>query len=270
MSSGALAQRRHAHADDRERGSRGPRGNALAATSARRSRLVAATTRTSTRCVVRCAADRPHRPLVERAQQRRLQLERQLADLVEEERAAVGLREGAAAIGDRAGERALARGRTAPTRSARRGTAPQSNTTNGPSLRGEWLWISSAISSLPVPVSPSISTVASVAATSSSSRNSRRILGSRPTSEPKLSCSDGARSTSSSSGRNLSTVLPSLISAPKPSVSSLKREPWTNEPLVEPRSRSTTTWSDRDRCRGACARSSGRTAAHRSRRPSRP
>ena len=145
------------------------------------------------------------------------------------------------------------------------GTAPQSNTMNGPSLRGLWRWISSASSSLPVPVSPSISTVASVAATSSSTRNSRRSFASRPTSEPKLSFSDGARSTSSSSGRYFSTVLPIVTSVPKASVSSLKREPCTNDPLVEPRSRSTSPPRPA-RCRGACARWSGPTAARRSRR----
>ena len=39
------------------------------------------------------AADRAHGPLLQRAQQLRLQRERQLADLVEEQRAAVGLHE---------------------------------------------------------------------------------------------------------------------------------------------------------------------------------
>ena len=52
------------------------------------------------------AADRPDALLVDRAQQRRLHRRRQLADLVEEQRAAVRLLEGAAPIGHRAGERA--------------------------------------------------------------------------------------------------------------------------------------------------------------------
>ena len=52
------------------------------------------------------AADRPDALLVDRAQQRRLHRRRQLADLVEEQRAAVRLLEGAAPIGHGAGERA--------------------------------------------------------------------------------------------------------------------------------------------------------------------
>ena len=72
---------------------------------------------------------------LERAQKTRLQLERQLADLVEEQRAAVRLH-----------ERAVARLR-APVNAPRAwpnsslsmsdaGTAAQSNTTNGPCARG--------------------------------------------------------------------------------------------------------------------------------------
>ena len=61
-----------------------------------RSRLVAAITRTSTRMRPR-AADALELALLEHAQQLRLQLERQLADLVEEERAAVGQLEAARA-----------------------------------------------------------------------------------------------------------------------------------------------------------------------------
>ena len=119
-----------------------------------------------------------------------------------------------------------------------RGTEPQSNTTNGPSLRGEWLWISSAISSLPVPVSPSISTVAVVAATSSSSVNICRILVSPPTIVPNAVCALGSGSTISSSGRNLMTVRPSFTSAPNPIEIFSNREPWMNVPLVDPQSTS--------------------------------
>ena len=53
-------------------------------------------------------ADRPHRALLDRAQQLRLHRQRQVADLVEEQRAAVGRLEEAFAIVHRAGERALA------------------------------------------------------------------------------------------------------------------------------------------------------------------
>ena len=53
-------------------------------------------------------ADRPHRPFLDRAQQLRLHRQRQVADLVEEERAAVGRLEEAFAVVVGAGERALA------------------------------------------------------------------------------------------------------------------------------------------------------------------
>ena len=52
------------------------------------------------------AADAPHLPGLEHAQEVRLQLERQLAELVEEQRPAVRLHEVAVALGDGAGERA--------------------------------------------------------------------------------------------------------------------------------------------------------------------
>ena len=80
---------------------------ALARAWPARSRLVAATTRTSTsgRSSTPDALDLA---ALERAQQLGLQVQRQLADLVEEERAAVRLLEGApCARRDRAGERAL-------------------------------------------------------------------------------------------------------------------------------------------------------------------
>ena len=52
-------------------------------------------------------ADPDDDPLLERAQQLHLQRERHLADLVEEQRAAVGRLELALLVGDRAGEGAL-------------------------------------------------------------------------------------------------------------------------------------------------------------------
>ena len=63
-------------------------------------------TRTST-LTLAGAADRLDDLLLERAQHLGLRLEAHVADLVEEQRAAVGQLELAAAIGDRAGERAL-------------------------------------------------------------------------------------------------------------------------------------------------------------------
>ena len=55
----------------------------------------------------RVVADAAHLALLQRAQQLHLQRQRQLADLVEEERAAVGLLEQSLPLGGRAGERAL-------------------------------------------------------------------------------------------------------------------------------------------------------------------
>ena len=75
----------------------------LLANGLARSRLVAAITRTSTCCGVR-AADTVEFALLEDAQQFRLNVERQLADFVQEDRSAVGQFEAADAAGDGAGE----------------------------------------------------------------------------------------------------------------------------------------------------------------------
>ena len=90
----SIAQRRQLDAHHGQADGRGRRGIARLRTSAARSRLVAAMTRTSTRRYVD-AADRLDLPSLQRAEKLRLQLERQLADLVEEDGAAVGLLEGA-------------------------------------------------------------------------------------------------------------------------------------------------------------------------------
>ena len=75
-------------------GSTGRRGTALALTASRRSRLVAAMTCTS-RLHGLGRAQPADGALLQRAQQLGLQLQRQLADLVEEHRAALGRLEGA-------------------------------------------------------------------------------------------------------------------------------------------------------------------------------
>jgi len=76
------------------------------------------------------AADTPHDALVERTEQLSLKILRQLPDLVEEERSAVGLLEDARPGRHRAGE-----GATLVTESSLStsvgATAPQSKTTNG-------------------------------------------------------------------------------------------------------------------------------------------
>ena len=70
-----------------------------------RSTLVAATTRTST-CLDLGRADAANRAFLEKAQEIDLEVERQIADLVEEDRAAFGDFEETALFVDRAGERA--------------------------------------------------------------------------------------------------------------------------------------------------------------------
>jgi hypothetical protein len=74
--------------------------------------------RTSTLIGVR-PADAVELALLQHAQQAGLRLRRHVADLVEEQRAAVGLLEAAGARSVRAGEGAASRGRTARSRSGR-------------------------------------------------------------------------------------------------------------------------------------------------------
>ena len=114
-------------------------------------------------------ADAPDLALLQRAQQLRLQLERQLADLVEEQRAAVGGLE-------QAGAAALApvnAPRTWPNSSLSAmliGRAAQLTCEQRSSARGDAACICSATSSLPTPVSPVMSTAESESATSAISR----------------------------------------------------------------------------------------------------
>jgi hypothetical protein len=91
------------------------------------------------------------------------------------------------------------------------GSAEQFSATNGRRARSERSWIARATSSLPVPVSPTMSTVARVGATRSTMSNMRRMAGVRPTmaSSPpaevwRLRCATSRRSCSSS--RALSSV----------------------------------------------------------------
>jgi hypothetical protein len=91
--------------------------------------LVAAMTRTSTR-MGRRAADALELLLLQHAQQLHLRVERQLAHLVEEERAAVRQLEAADALLQRAGERALLVAEQLALDDAR-GMAPQFTCTSG-------------------------------------------------------------------------------------------------------------------------------------------
>ena len=101
----ALAQRRHARSTTTETRKNRSSRNVPPRTIAARSRFVAATTRTST-VSASFDADALEAPLLEHAQELRLDRERQLADLVEEERAAVRRLERARLRRDGAGERA--------------------------------------------------------------------------------------------------------------------------------------------------------------------
>ena len=82
-----------------------------------------------------------------------------LADLVEEERAAVGDRRGARLVGERAGEGALQWPKSSDS-SRSRGIAAQLSGTKGFAARVDMAWIARAQTSLPVPLSPVMNTVA--------------------------------------------------------------------------------------------------------------
>ena len=84
----------------------GPRGTCPSATMAARSRCVAATIRTST-LIGRCPAHAVQPAVLEDPQQADLGRQRQLAEFVQQQRAAVGALEPALAGFDRAGERPL-------------------------------------------------------------------------------------------------------------------------------------------------------------------
>ena len=104
-------------------------------------------------------------PLLQHAQQLALQLQRQLADLVEEQRAAVGGLEAPHAIARRARKRAAHVAEQLALRQlARDGGAVQLDERAARWRALRW-WIARAASSLPVPDSPSTSTVVSVPAT---------------------------------------------------------------------------------------------------------
>ena len=123
--------------------------------------------------------DARHGARLEHAQQPHLQLERHLGDLVEEQRAAMGALEVARVLARRAGEAPLLvaeqlaldqrSGETAPQLSARYGRA-----------RAGWLVQALATSSLPVPLSPMMSTVASLRPMRARSGASRFISGDSP------------------------------------------------------------------------------------------
>ena len=111
------------------------------------------------------AADALEAPLLQHAQQLGLHRRRHVADLVEEERAAVGQLEPARALADGAGERPfLVAEQLALQQGLRQGGAVDGDERAGCRAAEAW-WMARATCSLPVPVSPSISTVVSLSAT---------------------------------------------------------------------------------------------------------
>ena len=117
------------------------------------------------------------------------------------------------------------------------GRAPQSTATNGAARRDDAAWTARATSSLPVPVSPSTSTVTSALATRSSTANTSRIARDAPTSSPKRRAWLGTTSSGWASGSMRSVVRPTRSVAPAPTSARSMREPSNQVPLVEPRSR---------------------------------
>ena len=97
--------------------------------------------------------------LLEHAQQLHLQRQRQLADLVEEERAAVGRLEETRLVADGAGEGALHVAEELGLEQVLRDRRAVDRDEGARSARSLSAWIARATSSLPVPLSPAISTL---------------------------------------------------------------------------------------------------------------
>jgi len=124
--------------------------------------------------------DAADRLSLEHAQELWLEIDRDFADLVEKNRPAVCFLERADALRMRSGERAFLVSEELTLEECW-GIAVQSTTTKGPGARRLAPWSASAAPSLPVPVSPWISTVTSLGAHRSSSAKRRRITSERPT-----------------------------------------------------------------------------------------
>ncbi len=124
-------------------------------------------------------ADRPDLAVAEEPEERRLSVGRELAHLVEEDRAAVRLAEESGPPLDRAGERpALVAEKLAPEQLPV--SAPQFTASNRARGRRLSRWMAAATSSLPVPVSPRINTGTSYGATRPIRSKSTCIAGLRP------------------------------------------------------------------------------------------
>ena len=123
-------------------------------------------------------ADALEHALLQHAQQLHLHRRAHVADLVEEQRAALGDLEAALAGGDGAGEGAPLVAEQLGLSSRSAGMAPQFTATKGRLRRGLRSWMARAQTSLPVPDSPSTRTVESWPATWRISEMTSRI-GSR-------------------------------------------------------------------------------------------
>ena len=156
--------------------------------------MVAATTRTSTG-IERSPPTRVMRALLERAEHLGLRVEAHVADLVEEERAAVGLLELADALLRRARERALLVAEQLALDELGRDRGAVDLDERAVARGRCWAWRWRATSSLPVPGSPVMSTRASVGATRAMVAWMRPMAGLSPTM--------GVRSTRASSRTSL-------------------------------------------------------------------
>ncbi len=125
------------------------------------------------------AADAHDLAVLDDAQQADLRRQGELADFVEEQRAAVGLLEPALAARGSAGERALLVAESSESISSG-AIAPQLTRRNGPLRNVDCSWIARATISLPVPVSPKSSTGAALRDTMCA----RAMTAARPVSPP--------------------------------------------------------------------------------------
>ena len=116
------------------------------------------------------------------------------------------------------------------------GMAPQSTMMKGPFPRSLSVWIDSAVASLPVPVSPSISTVASLPDACSHRANTARIAADRPTMLPKRSRPDSGIPAVLDRWNRI-FVVPTVMMAPSSRGACATRTPLTTVPFLLPRSR---------------------------------
>ena len=133
----------------------------------------------------RLAADRRDHALLQGPQDFRLHGERHVADLVEKERAAVGIAERARTVAA-APVKAPLIWPNSSLSSSSAGIAAQFTATKGLALRRPWSCNARATSSLPVPVSPRIRTVASLSAAMPIAFCTRRIASLAPISAVSL------------------------------------------------------------------------------------